>query len=110
MKRKPGEVAVIDPAGRKAPSAMRAGDSQRRTAAQVFVERVCDCFPTCLIFFGEWIRPNGNIYSSAHVSNVAGGITETDPEAIIYLFNCPTPPPLENDKKKSKFLSLYCSV
>lgn len=33
------------------------------------------------------------------MSNVAGGITETDPEAIIYLIFNP-PRLLENDKKK----------
>lgn len=46
--------------------------AQYSVAMRVFVDYVCDCFWTCLIFFGERIHPNGNIYSSAHVSNMAG--------------------------------------
>lgn len=80
MKYKPTEVTVIDLC-RKTASVMHAQappvHSPTASSAGVamwgFVEYVCDCFWTCLIFFGEWIHPNGNIYSSAHVSNIAGG-------------------------------------
>lgn len=79
MKYKPVEVTAID-LSRKAPSVMHAqklpahspAARQYSVATRVFVGYVCDCFSTCLIFFGEWIHPNGNIYSSAHVSNMAG--------------------------------------
>lgn len=80
MKYKPTEVTVIDLC-RKTASVMRAqtlpvhspAASSAGVAMWGFVEYVCDCFWTCLIFFGEWIHPNGNIYSSAHVSNIAVG-------------------------------------
>ncbi len=51
-----------------------------------FVEYVCDCFWICLIFFGEWIHPNGNIYSSAHVCQILQEITERDLEACLFFF------------------------
>lgn len=35
-----------------------------------FVEYVCDCFWICLIFFVDWIHPNGNIYSLAHACQI----------------------------------------
>lgn len=80
MKYKPTEVTVIDLC-RKTASVMHAQTppvhsptaSSAGVAMWGFVEYVCDCFWTCLIFFCEWIHPNGNIYSSAHVSNIAGG-------------------------------------
>lgn len=39
-------------------------------AMRGFVEYVCDCFWICLIFFVEWIHPNGNIYSPAHACQI----------------------------------------
>lgn len=53
-------------------------------AMRGFVEHVCDCFWICLIFFGEWIHPNGNIYSSAHVCHILQEITQRDREACIF--------------------------